>query len=62
MAAEVPTPQELALLRQAGGATTPAGLGLSDEEVEQAVLHSHLFRNRFTICKLGRMLRLKEGL
>jgi glycerol-1-phosphate dehydrogenase [NAD(P)+] len=63
VAAEVPTPQELAdLLRQAGGATTPAGLGLSDEEVEQAVLHSHLFRNRFTICKLGRMLRLKEGL
>jgi len=61
--AEVPTPQELAnLLRQAGGATTPAALGLSDEEVEQAVLHSHLFRNRFTICKLGRMLRLKEGL
>ena len=63
VAAEVPTPQELAdLQRQAGGATTPAALGLSDEEVEQAVLHSHLFRNRFTICKLGRMLRLKEGL
>lgn len=63
VAAEVPGPQELAdLLRQAGGATTPAALGLSDEEVEQAVLHSHLFRNRFTICKLGRMLRLKEGL
>jgi len=62
-AAAVPTPQELTdLLRQAGGATTPAALGLSDEEVEQAVLHAHLFRNRFTICKLGRMLRLKEGL
>jgi len=63
VAAEVPTPQQLIhLLRQAGGATTPAELGLSDEEVEQAVLHSHMFRNRFTICKLGRMLRLKEGL
>ncbi len=63
VAAEVPSPQELtALLRQAGGATTPAELGLGDEEVEQAVLNSHLFRNRFTICKLGRMLRLKEGL
>jgi glycerol-1-phosphate dehydrogenase [NAD(P)+] len=62
-AAEVPTPQQvISLLRQAGGATTPAELGLSDEEVEQAVRHSHLFRNRFTICKLGRMLRLKEGL
>jgi glycerol-1-phosphate dehydrogenase [NAD(P)+] len=63
VAAEVPTPQELRrLLSQAGGATTPAELGLSDEEVEQAVLNSHLFRNRFTICKLGRMLRLKDGL
>jgi glycerol-1-phosphate dehydrogenase [NAD(P)+] len=62
-AAEVPSPQELSrLLRQAGGAATPAELGLSDEEVEQAVLNSHLFRNRFTICKLGRMLRLKDGL
>jgi glycerol-1-phosphate dehydrogenase [NAD(P)+] len=63
VAAEVPTPQKVtSLLRRAGGATTPAELGLSDDEVEQAVLHSHLFRNRFTICKLGRMLRLKEGL
>jgi len=62
-AAEVPSPQELRrLLQQAGGATTPAALGLSEEEVEQAVLNSHLFRNRFTICKLGRMLRLKDGL
>jgi glycerol-1-phosphate dehydrogenase [NAD(P)+] len=63
VAAEVPTPQRLIdMLRQSGGATTPAELGLSDEEVEQAILNSHLFRNRFTICKLGRMLRLKEGL
>jgi glycerol-1-phosphate dehydrogenase [NAD(P)+] len=63
VADEVPSPQELIrLLRQAGGATTPAELGLSDEEVEQAVLNSHLFRNRFTISKLGRMLRLKDGL
>jgi glycerol-1-phosphate dehydrogenase [NAD(P)+] len=63
VAAAVPSPQELIRLqRQVGGATTPAELGLSDEEVEQAVLNSHLFRNRFTICKLGRMLRLKEGL
>ena len=63
VAAEVPTPQQLIrLLRQAGGATTPAELGLSDEEVEQAVLNSHLFRNRFTICKIGRMLQLKEGM
>jgi glycerol-1-phosphate dehydrogenase [NAD(P)+] len=62
-AAQVPTPQQLThLLRQAGGAATPAELGLGEEEVEQAVLYSHLFRNRFTICKLGRMLRLKEGM
>jgi glycerol-1-phosphate dehydrogenase [NAD(P)+] len=63
VAAEVPSPQEVRrLLRQAGGAVTPAELGLSEEEVEQAVLNSHLFRNRFTICKLARMLRLKEGM
>jgi glycerol-1-phosphate dehydrogenase [NAD(P)+] len=63
LAIEVPTPQRLAdLLRQVGGATQPAELGLSDEEVQQALLNAHLFRNRFTICKLGRILGLADGL
>jgi glycerol-1-phosphate dehydrogenase [NAD(P)+] len=49
-------------LRQAGGATLPAELGLSDEEVQQALLNAHLLRNRFTICKLARILNLVDGL
>jgi glycerol-1-phosphate dehydrogenase [NAD(P)+] len=62
-AAEVPTPQRFAdLLRQVGGATRPAEAGLSDEEVQQAFLNSHLLRNRFTICKLVRILGLVDGL
>ena len=60
VAAEVPAPEELAdLLGRAGGATRPAGLGLSDEEVRQALTEAHFFRNRFTICKLGRILGLR---
>jgi hypothetical protein len=47
-------------VRPAGGAR-PAGLGLSDEEVQQALTESHFLRNRFTICKLGRILGLPNG-
>ena len=62
LAAQVPAPEKLAdLLSQAGGATRPAGLGLSDEEVQQALTESHFLRNRFTICKLGRILGLPDG-
>jgi glycerol dehydrogenase-like iron-containing ADH family enzyme len=60
LAAQVPAPEKLVeLLSQAGGVTRPAGLGLSDEEVQQALTESHFLRNRFTICKLGRSLSLK---
>ncbi|OGO28478.1 MAG: hypothetical protein A2W33_00200 [Chloroflexi bacterium RBG_16_52_11] len=63
LAAGVPPPQWFAdRLRQAGGADQPAALGLSDEEVEQALRNAHLLRNRFTICKLGRILSLMNGL
>ena len=59
LAAQVPSSERLVdLLSQAGGATRPAGLGLSDEEVQQALTESHFLRNRFTICKLGRILGL----
>jgi glycerol-1-phosphate dehydrogenase [NAD(P)+] len=62
LAAEVPAPEKLVeLLSQAGGATRPAGLGLSEEEVQQALTESHFLRNRFTICKLGRILGLTDG-
>jgi glycerol-1-phosphate dehydrogenase [NAD(P)+] len=60
LAAMVPTPEQMAdLLCQAGGVTEPAGLNLSDEEVQDALRYSHLFRNRFTVCKLGRILGLE---
>jgi len=49
-------------LRQAGGATTPADLGLSEAEVHQALQDSHLLRNRFTVCKLARLMSLIDGL
>jgi len=49
-------------LRQSGGATQPTALGLSDDEVRQALLNAHLLRNRFTICKLARILDLVDGL
>ena len=63
LAAEVPAPEKLAdLLGRAGGATRPASLGLSDEEVQQALTESHFLRNRFTICKLGRIIGLPGSL
>ncbi len=53
----VPSPQEMSrLLAQAGGATTPAELGLSDEEVQQSMEYAHFIRNRFTARKLSRIL------
>jgi hypothetical protein len=63
LASEVPAPEKLAdLLGRVGGATHPADLGLSDEEVQQALTESHFLRNRFTICKLGRILGLPGSL
>jgi len=57
VAEQVPAPERLTdLLDQVGGATRPGGLGLSDAEVQQALTESHFLRNRFTICKLGRIL------
>lgn len=59
LANQVPGPAEMSrLLRQAGGAASAAELGLSEDEVCQALEYSHFFRNRFTISKLGRILGL----
>ncbi len=59
LASMVPAPTRLSsLLRQSGGATRAAELGLSEEEVCQALEYAHFFRNRFTISKLGRILGL----
>ena len=59
LANQVPAPAQLSsLLRQAGGGTRAAELGLSQVEVCQALEYAHFFRNRFTISKLGRILGL----
>ncbi|MBN1313538.1 MAG: sn-glycerol-1-phosphate dehydrogenase [Anaerolineae bacterium] len=61
VASEVPEPEKLAdLLSRAGGGTRPSDLGLSDEEVQQALIDAHFLRNRFTISKLGRILGLES--
>ena len=46
------------LLSRAGGATRPASLDLSDEEVQRGLIESDFLRNRFIICKLGRSIGL----
>ena len=57
LAAQVPEPEEMEnLLSQVGGSTQPAGLNLTNEEVNEAFEYSHYFRNRFTIRKLARIL------
>jgi hypothetical protein len=56
----VPAPGQMAaLLQRAGGATRPADLRLSGEEVRQALQYSHFLRNRFTVRKLSRILGLE---
>jgi glycerol-1-phosphate dehydrogenase [NAD(P)+] len=62
IAGEVPPPEWFSdHLSRAGGATRPAELGLSDDEVRQAFLYAHYLRNRFTICKLGNTLGILNG-
>jgi glycerol-1-phosphate dehydrogenase [NAD(P)+] len=43
-------------LRQVGGPASVGELGLSQQEQSQALQVSHFLRNRFTVCKLARML------
>jgi glycerol-1-phosphate dehydrogenase [NAD(P)+] len=60
IAAQVPAPAEVArLLAVAGGPTTPAELGLSAAEATLALDSGHYLRNRFTVRKLARMLRVR---
>ena len=58
-AAQVVPPDAMAHgLRQVGGPATARELGFSDQEEVQALQVSHFLRNRFTVCKLARMLGL----
>lgn len=59
IASRVPSSDSLAkLLHAAGGATRPAELGLSEEELTLALEVSHYLRNHFTVMKLNRILGL----
>ena len=62
LAADVPTPERFSeLMATAGGAVRPEQLSLGQEEMGDALKTSHFIRNRFTICKLGRILNLDMG-
>ncbi len=57
IAATVPPPSQIAAwLRQAGGPTSPAELGLSDDEFAQGLAFGGYYRPRFTIAKLSQLL------
>ncbi|OQA45342.1 MAG: Glycerol-1-phosphate dehydrogenase (NAD(P)+) [Chloroflexi bacterium ADurb.Bin325] len=59
IAARVPSADEVTdWLNKVGGATTPAQLGLSDEETATARAVGHYYRNRFSVKKLARILDL----
>jgi glycerol-1-phosphate dehydrogenase [NAD(P)+] len=59
IAASVPPAQTITdLLAQVDGPTEPQALGLSEDEMEQALRLSHYLRNRFTVSVLGRLLGL----
>lgn len=56
----VPDPDQMEkLIIQAGGATQPSELNLTDEEVHQALKYAHYQRNRFTASKLVRILGME---
>jgi glycerol-1-phosphate dehydrogenase [NAD(P)+] len=60
LAAQVPAPEEMArLIEQTGGSARPAGLNLTDDEVHQSLKYAHYLRNRFTACKLARILGME---
>ena len=59
IAASVPPAQSITeLLEQAGGPTDPRAVGLSEEDVQQALTFSRYLRARFTVNTLGRILDL----
>jgi glycerol-1-phosphate dehydrogenase [NAD(P)+] len=60
-AAEVPAPETIAgWLRQVGGPTTVAELGLSAADQWEAEQYSHYLRDRFSVRKLMRLLHLHQ--
>ncbi len=60
LANNVPGPEQMEnLILQAGGATQPAELNLTDEEVQEALTYAHYQRNRFTASKLVRILGME---
>ncbi len=61
IASEVPRKEEIAsLLLQANGVGSPQEIGISEDEVEQALHWASYLRPRFTILELFRMLDLVD--
>ncbi len=59
-AAEVPSPEQIVQwLKEVGGPTTVADLGLSEQEKALAIANGHYLRDRFTMRKLARILGLE---
>jgi glycerol-1-phosphate dehydrogenase [NAD(P)+] len=59
IAATVPSAADvIGWLRRVGGAVMAADISLTDAEFELGVRCGHFYRNRFSVAKLGRMLRL----
>jgi glycerol-1-phosphate dehydrogenase [NAD(P)+] len=60
IAAQVPPPEQIVgWLKEVGGPTTAAELGLSDQEKALAAANGHYLRDRFTMRKLARVLTLE---
>jgi glycerol-1-phosphate dehydrogenase [NAD(P)+] len=57
IAADVPSPHQMAAwLEAAGGSATPAALGIGAELVDSSLACAHYVRNRYTILRLNRRL------
>jgi hypothetical protein len=62
IASEVPSKDEIvSLLLQANGVHSPQGIGISEEEVEQAIRWAAYLRPRFTILDLYHLLDLNDS-
>lgn len=62
IALEVPSPDEMrSLLKRVGGVTEPAEIGLSNEDIRNAVEYAQYVRKAFTILNVSQMLGWKPA-
>jgi glycerol-1-phosphate dehydrogenase [NAD(P)+] len=59
IAAGVPSEQQIVdLLDQVGGPVDITGIGMNQDDLQEALQYAHYLRSQFTVTKLGRMLGL----